>query len=64
MNEAAMNKQQVEGAAQKGVGAMKQAAGKATGNTKLEAKGMADKAAGTAKKAAGDAKAAIHKATR
>jgi uncharacterized protein YjbJ (UPF0337 family) len=59
-----MNKEQVEGAAQKAGGAVKQAAGKAVGNEKLQAKGVADKAAGTAKQAAGNVKAAVHKATK
>jgi uncharacterized protein YjbJ (UPF0337 family) len=59
-----VNKERIEGAAQKGVGAMKESAGKAVGNDRLRAQGMADKAVGTAKEAAGKAKDAIHKATR
>jgi uncharacterized protein YjbJ (UPF0337 family) len=59
-----MNKEQIEGAAQKGVGAVKEAAGKTVGNTKLQAEGMADKAIGAAKQGAGDVKAAVHKATK
>ena len=59
-----MNKEQVEGATQKAVGAAKEAAGKATGSSKVQAEGAADKAAGAAKKAFGDAKAAVHKATK
>ena len=59
-----MNKEQVEGAARKAVGSAKEAAGKATGNDKLRAEGMADKAAGAAKKAFGDVKNAAHKATK
>jgi len=59
-----MNKEQIEGAAQKGVGAVKEAAGKAIGNTKLQAEGVTDKAIGSAKEAAGDVKAAVHKATK
>ncbi len=59
-----MSKEGIEGATQKGVGAAKEAVGKATGNEKLQAKGMADKAAGSAKEAVGKAKDAIHKATR
>ena len=55
-----MNKEQIEGAAQKGVGAVKEAAGKAIGNTKLQAEGVTDKAIGSAKEAAGDVKAAVH----
>jgi uncharacterized protein YjbJ (UPF0337 family) len=59
-----MNKEQVEGATQKGVGAVKEAAGKAVGNTKLQAEGVADKTVGAAKQAAGDVKSAVHKATK
>ena len=59
-----MNKEQVEGATQKGVGAVKEAAGKAVGNTKLQGEGVADKAVGSAKQAAGDVKSAVHKATK
>ncbi len=59
-----MNKDQLKGATQKGVGSAKQATGKAVGNTKLQAEGMADKAFGAAKQALGNAKSAIHKATK
>lgn len=59
-----MNKEQVEGATQKGVGAAKDALGKATGNDRLRAEGAVDKAAGAAKDAVGKAKEAVHKATR
>jgi uncharacterized protein YjbJ (UPF0337 family) len=59
-----VNKEQIEGATQKGVGAVKEAAGKTVGNTKLEAEGVADKTVGTAKQAAGDVKSAVHKATK
>ena len=48
-----MNKEEVKGATQKGVGAVKEGAGKLVGNHKLEAEGVADKAAGAAKEAAG-----------
>jgi uncharacterized protein YjbJ (UPF0337 family) len=59
-----MNKEEVKGATQKGVGAVKEGAGKLVGNHKLEAEGVADKAAGAAKEAVGKAKEAVHKATR
>lgn len=59
-----MSKERVEGAAQKGVGAAKEAVGKAVGNERLQAEGVADKVAGSAKNAAGKAKDAVHKATR
>ena len=58
-----MSKEGIQGATQKGVGAAKDAAGKATGNDKLRAEGMADKAKGGAKEAYGKAKDAVHKAT-
>ena len=59
-----MNKEEIKGATHKGVGAMKQGAGKLVGNHKLEAEGIADKIAGSAMEAAGKAKEAVHKATR
>ena len=59
-----MNKEGIEGATQKGVGAVKQAIGKAVGNERLQAEGMADKATGSVKEAVGKAKDAVHKASR
>jgi len=59
-----MSKEGIEGATQKGVGAVKETAGKVVGNKKLQAEGMADKAAGAAKEAVGKAKDAAHKATK
>jgi uncharacterized protein YjbJ (UPF0337 family) len=59
-----MSKQGIEGATQKGVGAVKETVGKALGNEKLQAEGMADKAVGSAKEVIGKAKDAVHKATR
>ncbi len=59
-----MNKEKIEGVTQKGVGAAKDAVGKATGNDKLRAEGAVDKAAGATKEALGKAKDAVHKATR
>jgi uncharacterized protein YjbJ (UPF0337 family) len=59
-----MSKEGIEGATQKGVGAVKEAAGKVVGSEKLKAEGKADKAIGSAKEAAGKAKDAVHKATR
>ncbi len=58
-----MSKEGIEGATQKGVGAIKEAVGKAVGNEKLQAEGIADKVAGSAKEAVGKAKDAVHKAT-
>jgi uncharacterized protein YjbJ (UPF0337 family) len=59
-----MSKEGIEGATQKGVGAVKEAVGKAVGNEKLRAEGMGDKVAGSAKEAVGHAKDAVHKATK
>lgn len=59
-----MSKERIEGAAQKAVGATKQAVGKAVGNEKLQAEGAADKIVGSAKETVAKAKDAIHKATR
>ncbi len=59
-----MSKEGIEGATQKGVGAVKEAAGKLVGNDRLRAEGMADKATGSAKEAIGKAKDSVHKATR
>ena len=58
-----MSKEGIEGATQKGVGAVKEAVGKTFGNDRLRAEGIADKVAGTAKEAVGKAKDAVHKAT-
>jgi len=46
------------------IGAVKEAAGKAVGNEKLQAEGMADKVVGSGKEAVGKAKDAVHKATK
>lgn len=59
-----VSKDTVRGTAQKAAGSVKVAAGKATGNRKLQAKGMADKAVGSAKRAVGKTKEAIRKAAR
>lgn len=58
-----MSKEGIEGATQKGVGAVKEGLGKALHNDKLQAEGIADRVAGTAKEAVGKAKDAVHKAT-
>ena len=59
-----MSKVGIEGATQRTVGAIKETAGKAVGNEKLQAEGLADKALGSAKEALGKAEDAVHKATR
>ncbi len=51
-----MNNEHIKGAADKAAGSIKEAAGKVTGNTKLQAEGQADKTAGAAHQAAGDIK--------
>ena len=51
-----MDKDRVEGAGQQAKGAVKEAFGKVTGDTKTEAEGKADKTAGKAQTAVGGAK--------
>jgi uncharacterized protein YjbJ (UPF0337 family) len=58
-----MDKQHVKGAMDKAKGAVKDAAGKVTGNERLQAEGKMDKAKGEARNAAGDAKDAARKST-
>ncbi|MBV9238934.1 MAG: CsbD family protein [Xanthobacteraceae bacterium] len=58
-----MDREHVKGAADKAKGAIKDAAGKITGDTKLEAEGKIDKAKGSAHNTAGDVKDAVRKAT-
>lgn len=58
-----MDREHVKGAADKTKGAIKDAAGKFTGDRKLEAEGKLDKAKGAAHSAVGDAKDAVRKAT-
>ena len=57
-----MDKEHVKGAADKASGAMKNAAGKATGNDKLRADGAIDKAKGTLRQGLGDVKDNARKA--
>jgi len=59
-----MDKDRISGAFDKAKGSLKQAAGKATGDTKLQAQGMADKAKGSVKSAIGGAKDAMRDAGR
>lgn len=51
-----MDKDRIEGSANQAKGAMKQAAGKMTGDAKLEAEGAADKVKGKVQNAVGSAK--------
>lgn len=51
-----MNKHQVEGRVEQAKGSIKEVAGKAVGNDRLQGEGKADKAAGKTQAAYGDAK--------
>ncbi len=51
-----MDKDRIEGSLTQAKGAVKEAAGKVTGDTKLQAEGTADKAAGKAQNAVGGVK--------
>ncbi len=59
-----MDKMRAEGAGQKMAGKVKEAAGKLTGDAKLQAEGQADQLAGGAKNAVGGMKDAIRDADR
>ena len=59
-----VSKEGIEGAAKKGMGAIKEGVGKMTGNHKMEAEGVAEKIAGSAEEAVGKMKDAVHKATK
>jgi uncharacterized protein YjbJ (UPF0337 family) len=54
-----MDREHVRGAADKAKGAIKETAGKLTGDKKLQAEGKMDKAKGDLHKAAGDVKDAV-----
>jgi uncharacterized protein YjbJ (UPF0337 family) len=58
-----MDKEHVKGATDKAKGAIKDAAGKLTGDKELQAEGKMDKAKGAARSAVGDAKDAVKRAT-
>ncbi len=59
-----MDKDRIKGAADKAKGSLKEAAGKITGDAKLQAEGKADKAKGTVKNALGGAKDASRDSDR
>ena len=59
-----MDKEHVRGTADKAKGAIKDAAGKVTGDKELQSEGKMDKAKGDLHKAAGDVKDAVKKATK
>lgn len=56
-----MDREHVKGVADKAKGAIKDTAGKVTGDKKLESEGKVDKAKGDLHKAAGDVKDAFRK---
>jgi uncharacterized protein YjbJ (UPF0337 family) len=57
-----MDREHVKGAADKAKGAIKDAAGKVTGDKELQTEGKMDKAKGSAHNVAGDVKDAVRKA--
>ena len=59
-----MDKEHIKGAADKAKGAVKEAAGKMTGDKEMQAEGKFDKAKGAAHNAAGDIKDAARQAER
>ncbi len=59
-----MHKDRVEGTAKQAKGAIKDVAGKMTGDAKLQAEGKADKIAGKVQNAVGGAKDAAKDASR
>jgi uncharacterized protein YjbJ (UPF0337 family) len=56
-----MDREHVKGTAEKAKGAIKDTAGKITGDKKLQSEGKLDKAKGAAHNAAGDVKDAVRK---
>jgi uncharacterized protein YjbJ (UPF0337 family) len=59
-----MDKDRIAGAAKQAKGAVKEAAGKLTGDAKLESEGKADKVAGKVQNAVGGAKDAIRESAK
>lgn len=59
-----MDKDRIAGAANQAKGAIKKAAGKITGDAKLQAEGAADKAAGKVQNAVSGAKDAVRDALK
>lgn len=59
-----MDKDRIEGSAHQAKGAVKDAAGKLTGDKKMQAEGKAEKAAGKVQNAVGGAKDAARDATK
>jgi uncharacterized protein YjbJ (UPF0337 family) len=58
-----MDREHVKGTVDKAKGAIKDTAGKMTGDTKMQAEGKLDKAKGAARKVVGDVKDAARDAT-
>jgi uncharacterized protein YjbJ (UPF0337 family) len=59
-----MDREHVKGAADKAKGAIKDTAGKVTGDKELQTEGKLDKAKGSAHNAAGDVKDALRNASK
>ena len=59
-----MNKDRIEGSANQAKGAIKETAGKVTGDAKLQAEGAADKAAGKVQNAVGGLKDSFKDASK
>ncbi|HJR55754.1 MAG TPA: CsbD family protein [Rhizomicrobium sp.] len=59
-----MDKDRIEGSARQAKGALKEAAGKLTGDSKLKAEGAMDKAAGKVQSTVGGAKDAVREAVK
>ncbi len=59
-----MDKDRIEGAAHQVKGSVKEAAGKLTGDSKLEAEGKAEKAAGKVQNAVGGIKDTVREANK
>ncbi len=59
-----MHKDEIKGAAKDAAGSIKEAAGKTTGNERLEAEGVADRAAGKLQKGVGNIKDAAREALK
>lgn len=59
-----MDKDRIAGSANQAKGAIKETAGKITGDAKLETEGKADKAAGKVQNAVGGMKDAVRDATK
>ena len=59
-----MHKDEMKGAAKDAKGSMKEAAGKATGDERLEAEGVADRTAGKVQKGVGSIKEGVRDALK